>query len=670
LTADLAILKAIALHETKELLIDTFISRGNALLTSAASENIRKIWHFLSEHGEKQARARLLVESILQSAKELISPGENIEGSSGSVTNVLDFAGCGNATDMHNCSIPTINQYRTVDSTCNNLDNPLWGAANTAFSRVHPAQYEDGIHTPVGFSQLKSGRAFVGPWPSAREVSRDVIKDLPPQAPLSHLFALWAQLVAHDLGRLGEFMTTSCSKSCDLDQLSPFCFPILVNSFDSVYGILTQNRGHCLPFTRSVGECIQPDGNKTGFDMARQQLNQVTHYLDGSIVYGSTAQELASLRMFEAGLMKVGARSESDKANPPFGPIPSAQGLPLFAFGDLRGNAITPLMMLQTILIREHNRLAKKLAIINPCWDDERLFQEARKIVGALVQIISYEEFLPLLYGSQFNKYIGPYSGYDSSIDGIISNEFDTAAFRFGHTLVSDTFARLDSNNNPLPIGPLGLRESFQNSLQYFISGGTDPLLRGLMQDKSRAVDTFVNTVFTTQLFAPSDNSLGQDIASRDIQRGRGHGLASYRTYEKFCTNKFNVIASFTDRSVRNRLRSVYGRDGFENGIDLWVGGLAEQHLEGANIGPTFACIMGMTFSDIRNGDRFWWQNPGIFTADQRASLATIKFSKVICDNADDIPTIKRNVFLPGGQPVSCSSLPSLNLSLWKDNTC
>jgi len=130
------------------------------------------------------------------------------------------------------------------------------------------------------------------------------------------------------------------------------------------------------------------------------------------------------------------------------------------------------------------------------------------------VQIISYEEFLPLLYGSQFNKYIGPYPGYDSSIAGTVSNEFDNAAFRFGHSLISDSFARLNSYNNPLPIGPLGLRESFENSHQYFISGGTDPLLRGLIRDKSRAIDVFVNRVFTTQLFAPSDDSLGQDVAS------------------------------------------------------------------------------------------------------------------------------------------------------------
>ena len=671
MSADMAIMKAIGLHKTRQLLIDTFTSNGDASLTSPISNIIKSIWHPLHEEGAKQARSRMLVESILQSAMDMMDSDEDTDSvmSSNSITNMLDFAECRRSTDLYNCSAPTVNQFRTADATCNNLGNPLWGASNTAFSRVQPAQYEDGISVPIGFSQMRGLRAFRGPWPSAREISRQIVKDLPPQAPLSHLFAVWSQLMAHDIGQIPAFQTNACSQTCDVDELSAFCFPILVNPVDRAYGIFGENRGNCLSLTRTVGECIQPEGNKT-FDMARQQLNQVTSYLDASAVYGSTAQALALLRLFEGGLLKVGGRAESNKENLPFGPAPSAQGLPLFAIGDNRGNAITPLMSVQTILLREHNRLARQLSIINPCWDDERLYQEARKIVGALFQIISYEEYLPVLFGSHFQKYIGPYPGYDSSIDASVSNEFDNAAFRFGHSLVSDAFARLDSDNNPLPIGPLGLRESFGNTLQYFISGGTDPLLRGLLQDRSRAADVFVNRVFTTQLFAPSDSSLGQDISSLDIQRGREHGLAPYRTYEKFCKDKFSVNPRFADNSITRQLKSVYGTNGFENGIDLLVGSQAEQHLEGANIGPTLSCIMGMTFSDLRNGDRFWWQNPGIFTAGQRASLATIKLSKIICDNADNIPTIKREAFLPGGQPVSCDSLPGLDLSLWKDATC
>ena len=671
MSVDMAIMKAIGLHEKKQLLIDAIALKGEASLMSNVSAAIRRIWHVLYEEGAKQSRARMLVESILQSAMEMVDSDEDVTTmmSSDSITNMLDFAECRKATDLYNCSALSIYQFRTADSTCNNLYNPLWGASNTAFGRVQPAHYEDGIQSPVGFSQLTSGQFFSGPWPSAREVSRRIVRDLPPRAPLSHMFAIWSQNIAHDLGNMPVFDTNACAESCDLIELAPFCSTIPVNPVDNVYGTSGQNMGRCLFQTRSVGECIQPEGNET-FDMARQQLNQVTSYLDASTVYGSTAEHTASLRLFKAGLMKVGGRLESDKGNPPFDTVPTLQGIPQFAFGDVRGNALTALMTLQTILLREHNRLAKQLAIINPCWDDERLFQEARKIVGALVQIVTYKEYLPLLYGQHFQRYIGSYPGYSSSVDASISNEFDTAAFRFGHSLISDTFARLDSDNNPLPIGPLGFRESAGNSLQYFISGGTDPLLRGLLQDRSRAGDAFIIRAFTSQLFAPTEDSLGLDIASLDIQRGREHGLAPYRAYEQFCRNKFNVESRFTSPLLAVQLRSVYGRDGFENGMDLWAGGLAEQHLEGANLGPTYACLMAMTFSNVRNGDRLWWQNLDVFTDNQQASLATIRLSKIICDNADNIPTIKRNVFLPGGQQVACDNLPSLDLSLWKDNCC
>ena len=87
-----------------------------------------------------------------------------------------------------------------------------------------------------------------------------------------------------------------------------------------------------------------------------------------------------------------------------------------------------------------------------------------------------------------------------------------------------------------------------------------------------------------------------------------------------------------------------------------------------ANLGPTYVCLpYGDDIFKLRNGDRFWWQNLNVFTDDQCASLATIRLSKIICDNANNIPMIKHNVFLPGGEPVNCDSLPSLDLSLWKD---
>ena len=70
-----------------------------------------------------------------------------------------------------------------------------------------------------------------------------------------------------------------------------------------------------------------------------------------------------------------------------------------FAGGDSRTNDGVSLITFHTLFVREHNRLAEKLAELNPTWDDERLFQKARKINVAQYQHIVYKEWLPIILG-------------------------------------------------------------------------------------------------------------------------------------------------------------------------------------------------------------------------------------------------------------------------------
>jgi hypothetical protein len=70
------------------------------------------------------------------------------------------------------------------------------------------------------------------------------------------------------------------------------------------------------------------------------------------------------------------------------------------------------------------------------------------------------------------------------------------------------------------------------------------------------------------------------------------------------------------------------------------TGGLSETPLHGGLVGPTFACIIGIQFRNLRKCDRFWYENsnPLIrFTEAQLAEIRKMTLSKVICDNCDQV---------------------------------
>ena len=120
--------------------------------------------------------------------------------------------------------------------------------------------------------------------------------------------------------------------------------------------------------------------------------------------------------------------------------------------GDDRNTEVPTLAVLHTIFLREHNRLVKQLQLINPHWSDETLYQEGRTIIAALLQHITYSEYLPHAVGPMHMEKYGLWSTpldhntvYDPSVDATVKNAFGVAAFRFGHSQIPNFQMQMNS---------------------------------------------------------------------------------------------------------------------------------------------------------------------------------------------------------------------------------
>ena len=595
-------------------------------------------------------------------------------------SNTFNVTDCAKSRKLYNCHTPIINKYRTIDGTCNNLRQPLLGASNTAFRRVLSAYYEDSISQPVGAYQQLTGRFFDALWPSARYLSEKIVNvdDDTHSKKLTHMHMQWGQFLDHDIDLLGMF-DVNCS---EVNNDIRFCFPIKVKSTDQSFGESSLNKARDLTFIRSLPVC--PPKHKyryyqhyshghyksprRSYQLAREHINRITHYIDASMIYGSSKETEMALRSFSGGLLKTTGPGKGDL---PFSTMNDSRGDPLFLAGDERVNEHTGLVVIQTLFHREHNRIATELSKINPCWKDEQLYQEARKVMGAIIQIITYKEYLPALYGDEwFEFYIGKYKRYSSYTSPTVSNVFATAPFRLGHSLIRKTFSRLDKFYKPLHIGSLDLAKAFFSPSEYYKSGHTDPILRGLVTDEAREIDEFLSDEIASLLITSPTSVTVTDLAALNIQRGRDHGLLPYRHWEYFCFRQSGIQPSFKRPATIAKFQELYGDYGFKYGMDLWLAGLAEKHLNGSSVGPTFACLLAETFKALRDGDRFWWENPGVFTESQRRTLSKVTLSRVICESSDGIKSIQPNAFLLSQDRTRCSLLPKLDLSKWIDNSC
>ncbi|XP_017395229.1 lactoperoxidase [Cebus imitator] len=671
-----------AVSQAKVQVNKAFLDSRTRLKTAMSSETptSRQLSEYL-KHAKGRTRTAVRNGQVWEESLKRLrqkAPLTNVTGPSLDLTSLSQEVGCGAPAPVVRCD--PCSPYRTITGDCNNRRKPALGAANRALARWLPAEYEDGLSLPFGWTPGKTRNGF--PLPLAREVSNKIVGYLNEEDVLdqnrSLLFMQWGQIVDHDLDfapdtELGssEYSKAQCDECC---VQGDNCFPIMFPPNDPK----VETQGKCMPFFRAGFVCPTPPYKS----LAREQINALTSFLDASFVYSPEPSLASRLRNLSSplGLMAINQEVSDhglsylpyDSKKPsPCEFINTTARVPCFLAGDSRASEHILLATSHTLFIREHNRLATELKRLNPQWGGEKLYQEARKILGAFVQIITFRDYLPIVLGDHMQKWIPPYQGYNESVDPTISNVF-TFAFRFGHLEIPSTVFRLDENYQPWgPEPELPLHTLFFNTWRMVKDGGIDPLVRGLLAKKSKLMkqNKMMTGELRNKLFQPTHRIHGFDLAAINTQRCRDHGQPGYNSWRAFCDLSQPQTLEELNSVLKNKIltKKLLDLYGTPNNIDIWIGAIAEPLVERGRVGPLLACLLGKQFQQIRDGDRFWWENPGVFTEKQKDSLRKISFSRLVCDNTR-ITKVPRDPFRANSYPsdfVDCSAIDKLDLSPW-----
>ncbi|XP_011297271.1 peroxidase [Fopius arisanus] len=571
-------------------------------------------------------------------------------------------------------------KYRNINGTCNYPGNK--GAAFTPFRRALPPAYFDGIDAPRSGA---SGRAL----PSPREISLRVHGPSPSSNPsFTVMLAVFGQFIDHDMtatanGRGKNDSTLAC---CPPSKGHPECFPVAIGPGDPAYDYAGKT---CMEFVRSspAAQC------KIG---PRQQLNQVTGFIDGSVIYGSDDVTASSLRSPKSGKLRMFKTPDGRfllplSTDPNDGcnrPRERSRGRYCFTSGDARANENLHLTTMHILWARQHNSIVDRLSKENPSWSDDKLYQEGRRIVGAQLQHITYNEFLPLVLGERDVALRGlrPLNGgthretESEAPEPTIANNFATSAFRFAHSLLPGLMKMTDAQNGTEDY--IELHRMLFNPYSLYSRKGVESSVMSAASNNIQRTSPHVTSELTRHLFEdPLDRSedkprlpCGLDLVSLNIQRGRDHGLPGYTSWRKYCNltrpQKFEDLEEIMDSETLREIERVYGE---VDDVDLYTGALAEKTTGDGIVGPTFSCLIGDQFQRLQRGDRFWYENaqhPYPFTEEQLMEIRKTTLARLICDCSDSIDKIQPQVMrsVDASNPItSCNDIPMPNFTLWRE---
>jgi len=347
-------------------------------------------------------------------------------------------------------------------------------------------------------------------------------------------------------------------------------------------------------------------------------INENSHWWDGSQVYGSNLTAQAAIRTGQDGKVRVGADGRL--------PIDPVTGLEITGVTD---NGWVGLSLLHGLFALEHNAVCDRLKQRNPGWSDEKLFQQARLVISALIAKIHTVEWstsiLPnavtsaglranchgllgdtqKLFGSlQDNDLLAGIPGSPTAHHAAtysLTEEF-ASVYRM-HPLMPDDYV-IRSAENGSELGRYELPQmSGQRGRQILTWFGATDLLYSLGIAHPGAIRLHNYPRHLQNLV--KDNGERFDLATVDILRDRERGVPRYNAFRRMVHKPaYQTFEEMTDNPQwAEQIRHVYNND-IEK-VDLMVGLMAEPLPEGMGFSDTAFRIFLLMASRRLKSDRF-----------------------------------------------------------------
>ncbi|XP_075970964.1 peroxidase-like [Anticarsia gemmatalis] len=569
-------------------------------------------------------------------------------------------------------------EWRRLDGSCNNLYQPTSGAPHTPTYRILPPAFEHDGKDFVPRSS-KSGK----PLPLIRKLRTSLLANARvPDQTLTMLSSHFLVFIASDVSNLHDTVnyvmwTPGCCNPGNRNK--DMCAPIEVPADDPVH----QFSGiRCFNLTKPM--TFQSNGcRKKGTKPER--ILTATPLVDLSTIYGNLGNPSRSLK---GGLLNVEVEDgitwpPSEKTN---------RGICLLnqrpretRCHKTPADEMNTLMSINLMSIwfwRYHNYIADRLAEVNPCWNDEKLFYTARDINIAVVNQILYYELLPLMMGYDNLVNAGVISQsydfgfrdiYDPSFKPEISIEFPIA-LRWLHT-AAETITKMYHPNGTFIKQVRGvdimLRTGYlavDNNLEYITQGS-------FRQPSAKIDDHNIDPDLAERTIGPVQRA--QDVASSDLAKDRLLFLQPYTKYLKHCFGKdiktFEDLKDFFEPEMLEKLSELY--DDVED-IDLLAAIWSETSVKGGRVPHTFYCIVTDQLLRYMKSDRHWYERrnrPHAFSIEQLYEVRKSSIASVLCAVGDGVSQIQPHAFRrigPRNEMTSCKNIPQIDIEAWRDSSC